>query len=341
MRVIEATNVQEALKLGLGLLAKEGVKRESRAGDVLLMDCPVATRYAFPDQRVLFWAERDANPFFHFMEGLWMLAGRSDVAWISQFNSTIDQFSDDGVSFHGSYGQRWINHFTECEYREGDGEPFNIKYMNQLERIIKMLKENPNERRCVLQMWDAETDLGHKGKDVPCNTQIIFSISVYGNLDMSVFNRSNDIVWGAYGANAVHMSMLQEFMAAAIGVPIGEYWQISNNWHSYLEVFEKHKCVKDLKWNDPYDGEVEVYPMVNSPINEWLEDLEMFISQGVVTGSRDKFFRKVVHPMWNAWFAWKNKDDKKRIDTAIALMQDCQATDWKKACVEWLERRRK
>ena len=32
-------------------------------------------------------------------------------------------------------------------------------------------------------------------------------------LCMTVCNRSNDMLWGAYGANVVHMSMLQEFVA--------------------------------------------------------------------------------------------------------------------------------
>ena len=42
-----------------------------------------------------------------------------------------------------------------------------------------------------------------------------------GRLQMTVHCRSNDIIWGTYGANAVHFSILQEYVAARIGVDLG------------------------------------------------------------------------------------------------------------------------
>ncbi len=81
MNVISVRNVHEALPEALRFLRQTGVPRDSRNGAVLQAPCPVTTVYRRPDERVLFWPERDANPFFHFMESLWMLAGRNDVAW--------------------------------------------------------------------------------------------------------------------------------------------------------------------------------------------------------------------------------------------------------------------
>ena len=79
-------------------------------------------------------------------------------------------------------------------------------------------------------MWDAKKDLTHLNisKDLPCNTHVYFSIRD-GFLDMTVCNRSNDLIWGCCGANAVHMSYLQEYVAIMCGVDIGFYTQ------SYLE----------------------------------------------------------------------------------------------------------
>ena len=351
MKVIQARNVHEALPKGMFELNLNGVRRESRVGDVLVMNEPVTTLYEKPMERVLFWAERDANPFFHFMEGLWMLAGRNDVGWISQFSSNIAQFSDDGETFHGPYGFRWINHFVK-NIGEDEDHPEYVPF-NQLETVAQMLKNNPNERRCVVQMWDAEVDLGRVGKDVPCNTQIYFKIGTDGRLNMTVANRSNDIIWGAYGANAVHMSMLQEFMAAWVGVPVGKYWQVSNDYHAYVDIFEKHKeLIRDQEvnvFNFPYEHgrkgmePVSPYPMVNGPIEDWISDLMMFMDEGPVPGMRDSFFRKVVGPMWNAWFAWKETEGTKRqrVEAARVQLASCKATDWKLACDEWLERRLK
>lgn len=52
-------------------------------------------------------------------------------------------------------------------------------------------------------------------------------------LNMTVFNRSNDLIWGTLGANVVHFSVLQEYMAARLGVKVGVYNQVSNNLHVY------------------------------------------------------------------------------------------------------------
>lgn len=346
MKVIEARNVHEALQKGMYELHLHGVKRDSRAGPVITMKEPVTTVYERPEERVLFWADRDANPFFHFMEGLWMLAGRNDVGWISQFNSSISQFSDDGISFHGAYGHRWINHFVkevkEPLQIEGSPQAASSYYVpfNQIEEIVRMLKANPNERRCVLQMWDAEADLGRVGRDVPCNTQIYFKIGTDGRLNMTVLNRSNDIIWGAYGANAVHMSMLHEFVAGWLGIPIGRYWQVSNDYHAYTEVFKKTEKVMKAEPYNPYVDTVRPYPMINGPIEQWIQDLMMFMDEGPAMGLRDSFFRKVAGPIACAWFAWKETDGPKRVDNALVQLESCKAPDWALACSEWLERRR-
>lgn len=334
MKLLAVENVHHAFQLGMSIMARRGKRMPSRGGEVLSYPEPVTTIYENPNQRVIFWPTRDANPFFHFMEGLWMLAGRNDVAWISQFSSNIAQFSDDEKTFHGAYGYRWINHFLA---NEDDGE---TTILNQLEIIANMLKANPRERRCVLQMWDASEDLGRVGRDVPCNTQIYFKLSHDNKLDMTVTNRSNDLIWGAYGANAVHMSMLQEVMAAWIGVPIGRYWQVSNDWHAYVDVFEKHKDVIGAAVIQPYTN-VSPYPMVNTDIESWFSELDMFMAEGSIIAFKDPFFRRVVNPIYNAWFVWQNKQDKNRIDNALQELQSCAATDWKLACEEWLERRRK
>ena len=73
MEVLRVRNVNHALPLGLTLLYDSGIARKSRAGNVIEYPEPVATVYSRPRDRVLFSYERNANPFFHFMEGLWMV----------------------------------------------------------------------------------------------------------------------------------------------------------------------------------------------------------------------------------------------------------------------------
>ena len=107
MRVLKVRNVHDALIRGIDLLHVENCKSESRNGIVYESTTPVTTVYNRPSERVLFWEERDANPFFHFMEGLWMLEGRNDLKFVYQYNKGMKNYSDDGETLHGAYGWRW------------------------------------------------------------------------------------------------------------------------------------------------------------------------------------------------------------------------------------------
>ena len=333
MKVINVRNVHQALPEALYQLRSDGVRRESRNGPVVMFPEPVTTVYGRPEERVLFWPERDANPFFHLMESLWMLAGRNDVEYVSQFVSRMRSFSDDGRTFHGAYGYRWRNFF----------------FGDQLPKIIEALKANPDDRRQVLSMWDPDADLGRVGKDLPCNLQVIFQVACDGRLDMLVTNRSNDMIWGAYGANAVHFSVLHEFMARAIGVPVGYYRQVSANAHFYVATLEKVEHLADQALDphnlfsqpkDPYQiGEVSPFPVMAIPYKQWLDELDMFMTDPDAIGFTDPFFRKVAVPMFRAHKAYKDTSHFSRFDNARAWIEQVQASDWKKAAHEWINRR--
>jgi hypothetical protein len=117
MIVIKARNVNDAWHQAKSVLKEYGVQRDSRVGPVLEAFWPVTTMYERPMERILFDPIRDVNPFFHFFEGLWMLSGRDDVKWISQYNSNIAQYSDNGLTFHGAYGYRWRQPFPSSPGR--------------------------------------------------------------------------------------------------------------------------------------------------------------------------------------------------------------------------------
>lgn len=337
MKVIRARNVHRALPLAVDALLHEGYLSDSRNGSVLRFDGPVTTVYEKPCERVLFWKERNCNPFFHLYESLWMLAGRNDVDSVAALVPRMKTFSDDGKTLHGAYGHRWFSHFG----------------FNQLSAIIDGLRANPQDRRMVLGMWDPRTDLGRNGKDFPCNLQTIFGINRDGAVDMEVTNRSNDIVWGAYGANAVHFSYLQEYVAARLDRPVGQYWQVSFNFHAYLTTLEPVKPlagmiqtyahVPGMLWEtaDPYTcvGGVVPYPLtMNDPV-AWHHELDMFLTAPEAIGYTEPFFRRVAIPMHRAYLAFKNPAyGSARFDRARDVLSDCRAEDWRLAALEWLDR---
>ncbi len=343
--VIRVRNVNTALLYGLSWLAEFGSLNGSRNGSVLVAPGPVLTLYERPQERVMFSALRDANPFFHLYECIWMLAGRQDAASVARYAKTMESFAEGGV-LAGSYGHRWRRHFE----------------FDQLPHIAELLRRDPKTRRAVLTMWDpvADLELGAQSKDVPCNTHVYFDLTT-GVLNMTVGNRSNDIVWGAYGANAVHMSFLQEVVAAAVDVPVGAYLQVSNNFHTYLERPDVQRLIR-AKEDDPDGGYAVLYEPDNRytagvagarvrPVRAgFFWDLDVFLDQCQdLAGDPDPvqalrsgkiteygFLRGVVRPLLAAHKAHKDGDTREAL---ILLEQFCEDCDWKVAAQEWLKRR--
>lgn len=352
-------NVHAALPAALAYLYAEGERRDSRNGPVLQAPCPVSTVYERPWENVVFWPERDANPFFHLYESLWMLAGRNDVAGVERYAKQMRAYSDDGETLHGAYGHRWRNHWGNMKR---DGRRFDF---DQLGAIAYALQTNQEDRRAVLAMWDPNTDLARQGKDVPCNLTATFQINVLGELDLVVFCRSNDIVWGAYGANAVHFSFLLSYLAHWIGVPIGTYTQVSVNWHGYLKTLDTVKRLAATPfattWN-PYTS----YPLDASTYDKHIvipgKDLVRslpFASPGLPIDAVDRWISNLLlaadthfalsfnlagdEPFFEAAYRvlWAHELYKAGAPTEAlkTLAAGDQTVDWIVSATEWIQRR--
>lgn len=359
MRIIKRRNVNGLWHEGMQVLADHGVTQSSRAGDVVVLPYPVMSVYNEPQERVLFDANRDANPFFHLMEALWMLAGRDDAGFLNRYVQDFgNRYAETGGVMHGAYGFRW---------REALG-------FDQLNVVVEKIRKNPDDRQCVVQMWDATSesssfgfeDLRGEWKDRPCNTHLYLRVRTQGErltrdsdgfvedglvpdrvLDMTICCRSNDVVWGAYGSNAVHFSVLQEYLAGRIGVDIGVMYQLSNNYHGYVDVLNKLGDPSMFDADDPYDNGVVHCLSMGTEWSKWDDDLAKFMdwhdndlwsenrsdSRASFTNS---WFADVAVPMACANHARVHLKD---LYAAIAAARVITASDWRRVCLEWLARR--
>jgi hypothetical protein len=293
-----------------------GHEEESRNGKVHSILSPVMLKLLDPTMRVITDPTRDANPFFHVMEFVWMMAGSNDVAWVARFNRNMLKYSDDGFTVHGAYGHRWRRHFG----------------LDQVKKIIGLIKKNPQDRRLVINMWNPDADLGWTGADVPCNTQLLFRV-VEEDLQMTVINRSNDLIWGALGANLCHMTMLHELIANAVGIPLGNYYVFTQNLHIYEAVPNFDYYTSGV----PYDRDIyrevnHLVPMLaeGETYAEFVEDCEKLVQLGAKFEPRTQWMRHVGMDIYRAWFSRTEKD----LDAIIA-------DDWRIACTEWVERRKR
>jgi hypothetical protein len=254
---------------------------------------PVCSTYLNPVECALLDPVRDANPFFHVYEALWILAGRRDVKPLARYAKHIATYSDDGETFYGAYGYR-------------------MQKYNQLANVIDILSKDPDSRRAVIALYhpgDAFADTN----DLPCNTTIFFKVR-NDALIMTVCNRSNDAVWGAYGANAVHFSFLQQYIAGVLNVRVGPYNQISDSLHVYAD--KESGAVWDRCLAAPpvlldsysyHDMDIVTTPLIERGTGEgpFKFDLEHFMTEDGVPNLQysynTPFFRKVVVPMFTAY----------------------------------------
>jgi thymidylate synthase len=361
MYTLRKRNVNGLFRKGLCVLAQHGDHMNSRAGKVVVAPWPVMSIYERPCERVLLDPVRNANPFFHLYEGLWMLAGRRDAASLNRYVSDFgERFGEADGTIHDAYGHRWRN---------------SLGY-DQLDVVIGKLRTNPDDRQAVIQMWDAtetiedahqsepgNNDLLGAWKGRPCNTHIYLRVRTeavpeqfasagmgpFQVLDMTILCRSNDVVWGAYGANAVHFSMLMEYLAGRIGVGVGLMYQFSNNWHGYVDALNKIGDPENLEQVDPYaTGDVSAMPM-GTHWSEWDADLGYFMawhnggSVNLRTGINppylpftNSWFPNVAVPMLRAHAAFKDGNTS----DALMIIDLVQAEDWHQAGRAWLLRQR-
>lgn len=323
MITITGRNVNHVYQRCLMVVRGDGERQQSRAGEVLVVPHPVMVETLSPQERVLFDPSRDANPFFHLFESLHMLAGRRDYTWLDRFVKDFSaRFGEEDGNGHGAYGYRWRHQFG----------------FDQLKVVEDRLRRDPKDRRVVIQMWDADEDLGGDYKDIPCNTHIYPRI-VYGRLDLTVCCRSNDVVWGLTGANAVHFSMLQEYLAGRLDVEVGVLYQLANNFHAYTDVLDK--VMRPWETNIDNHG-VNAYSLgvkpepIGTDWARWDEDLRVFMDDPEEPYTYyNPWFWETAGRMWITHSLWKAHRWEEARQTAELI----SAPDWRRAVIEWMLRR--
>ena len=213
------------------LLFKNGNKISSRNGETLeLLDFKTIVNN--PLARCVGGKGRNINVFFLLAEAIWIWAGRRDVKFLQIFNQQIAEYSDDGKVFHAPYGWRLRHHGVPSEIvLKDDNKHSADEGIDQIAVAIEMLANNDEDRRVVMQIWNAEFDLNAKSKDVPCNDLVMLKIRD-GKLNMTIANRSNDLDWGLC-TNVFQFSFILEIMANILQIPVGTQTHNSNSLHLY------------------------------------------------------------------------------------------------------------
>lgn len=105
-----------------------------------------------------------------------------------------------------------------------------INKFDQVNKVITALKENPQDRRIRINLWDNEEV--EKGIGLPpCIDSIDFDVS-YGKLNATVMQRSGDMMLGV-PFDITQMAILISVIAKLSGLKLGYYKHFINNAHIY------------------------------------------------------------------------------------------------------------
>jgi len=169
-------------------------------------------------QRHVALPARRANLIFCFAEALWYLAGTNDLSFISYYAPGIVKYSADGRTLQGTaYGPR-IFRYPRVE-------------LDQWAGIGTVLREDPDSKRAVIQIFDP-AELREPGNiDVACTLALQFLIRD-GALCTVGFMRANDAFRGMV-SDVFSFTMLQETMARQLGLSVGTYHHQVGSLHVY------------------------------------------------------------------------------------------------------------
>lgn len=163
-----------------------------------------------PKNCVVTLKDRKLNYAFTAMEKIQYLTGQSETERLLFYNSNFSSWLNKYGGFDGDYGQR-------------------IHYW--LEYIYRLLKFDPDTRQAIFTIYGIQDR--HESKDIPCTVMHHYMVRD-GKLNLTVYMRSNDLLWGfPYDVNA--FCFIQEFLAAALGVELGTYTHIAGSLHLYTE----------------------------------------------------------------------------------------------------------
>jgi thymidylate synthase len=168
-----------------------------------------------PKDRKIINKERGWKEDYAEAEWQWYLSGDPNIEALGDIYGKIPEIwkrmaNPDG-KVNSNYGYQWD--------RNG-----------QLDRIIQMLQDNPDNRQCAISIYDGKEIDDYK-YDTPCTYAVQFTI-LHGRLDMCITMRSNDL-WYGFCNDQYQFSKLQEMVSKRLNIETGVYYHFAHNMHLY------------------------------------------------------------------------------------------------------------
>ncbi|MFT6342756.1 MAG: thymidylate synthase [Glaciecola sp.] len=219
-------------------------------------------------------------------ELIWFLKGDTNTAWLKQNGVNIwNEWADERGDLGPLYGQQW----TAWPTKTGGS-------INQIDYVIKCLKENPNSRRILFHGWNVEylpdeslspQENVKQGRMAlpPCH--LLYQFYVANNkLSAQLYIRSSDSFLGL-PYNTASLALLVHMLAQQCNLDLGEIVISTGDSHIYsnhidqvkeqllripkklpeLVIKRKPESIYDYKFEDFEVINYDAYPTIKAPIS--------------------------------------------------------------------------
>jgi thymidylate synthase len=160
-------------------------------------------------------------------ELLWFIKGETNIDYLHQNKVSIwDEWADANGELGPIYGYQWR--------KWPAGEDHQIDQLNQ---VIKSIRENPDSRRHIVSAWNV-SELSKMALP-PCHVLFQFYVN-QGTLSCQLYQRSADIFLGV-PFNIASYSLLLMMMAQVTGLKAGEFVHTLGDAHIYKNHLEQVK----------------------------------------------------------------------------------------------------
>lgn len=254
---------------------------------------PVMIAITNPCERYVTVPERKWNRTLGWVESLWLALGSNSMTMPAAYVTNLNNFSDDGKYMRAGYGPRiraYDSFKRVMQYKDSDVMTGN-QYMedwqspllakgrvDQLRFILEKFKEDITTREACITIHNPISDdflfrlkpvdtilQVLPTKDTPCTRSIHFMI-VGGKLNCYVDIRSNDLIWGFSAVNVFNFTLMQEYVANILGVPVGVYYHKADNLHVYEDFVPLVEEVANKYYGEEFPVHSFYYPKAFSSL---------------------------------------------------------------------------
>jgi thymidylate synthase len=208
----------------LRLVLEQGVARSDRTGTGTLSIFGAQARFDLRERFPLLTTKKLHLKSIIY-ELLWFLHGETNVRFLNEHGVTIwDEWAGENGDLGRVYGAQWR------DWRGANG----IR-VDQIDKVISEIKENPSSRRLIVSAWNpAEID---EMALPPCHVLFQFYVND-GELSCQLYQRSADLFLGV-PFNIASYSLLTMMIAQVCGLRAGDFVHTFGDLHLYQNHLEQ------------------------------------------------------------------------------------------------------